>query len=181
MLSPYSLAVSPEILRSKQVQLLKKKCSAYPILRYKISVRLKILISSNNEAVDIYLPCQVTISRKIVHLGQLKLIINHWTFYKLTFAICSISADKLQVVLGLSVSGVELQAKVREDLTERAFSCFLKVPTSAFTFKTLLGQNRLNTVSRHENGTLANQPCCPLWPLRRHPDFMSTYCGLMPV
>ena len=138
MLSPYSLAVSPEILRSKQVQLLQQKCSAYPILRYKISVRLKILISSNNEAVDIYLPCQVTISRKIVHLGQLKLIINHWTFYKLTFAICSISADKLQVVLGLSVSGVELQAKVREDLTERAFSCFLKVPTSAFTFNGLV-------------------------------------------
>ena len=86
-----------------------------------------------------------------------------------------------------------LNFAITEEAPTRAFS-WLKAPTSAFTFRqdTMLHKQTLtSTVSRREIESLmqlsngraairhyAVQPAHPLWPLRRGPYFMSTYCGL---
>ena len=78
--------------------------------------------------------------------------------------------------------------KITEKAPTRAFS-WLKAPTSAFTFKTLLrhyskraltprslnvklGPRRNYHKGRAAIRHYANQTACPLWPLRRGPNFM---------
>ena len=89
--------------------------------------------------------------------------------------------------------GSTISCTITEKAPTRAFS-WLKAPTSAFTFKTLLKHYAKRALTpRSLNVKLgprrnyhqklapirhyANQPARPLWLLRRRPNFTSTYCG----
>ena len=86
---------------------------------------------------------------------------------------------------------------ITEKAPTRAFS-WLKAPTSAFTFKTLLrhyakraltpqslnmtlGPQRNYHKGRAAIRHCANQTACPLWPLHRLPIFTHTFHGFTPI